>query len=81
MRPRTCGIDGVRGLFYGDPSQFVAQLLDAGVLVVFGFVMAFVWFKISNLIIPIRVSKEVELEGLDMPEMGAQAYPDFALNK
>ena len=43
--------------------------------------MAFVWFKISKLIVPIRVSKEVELEGLDMPEMGAQAYPDFALNK
>ncbi len=50
-------------------------------LIVFGFAMAFVWFKISNLIVPIRVSKEVELEGLDMPEMGAQAYPDFALNK
>jgi Amt family ammonium transporter len=75
------GFDGVRGLFYGDPSQFGAQLLDAGVLFVFGFSMAFVWFKISNLIVPIRVSKEVELEGLDMPEMGAQAYPDFAMNK
>jgi Amt family ammonium transporter len=75
------GFDGVRGLLYGDASQFGAQLLDAGVLIVFGFSMAFVWFKISNLIVPIRVSKEVELEGLDMPEMGAQAYPDFALNK
>ena len=64
-------IDGVRGLFYGDASQFGAQLLDAGVLIVFGFLMAFVWFKFSNLIVPIRVSKEVELEGLDMPEMGA----------
>ena len=73
--------DGVRGLFYGDPSQFMAQLLDAGVLFVFGFAMAFVWFKLSNLFVPIRVSKEVEMEGLDMPEMGAQAYPDFALNK
>ena len=73
--------DGVRGLVFGDPSQFLAQLLDAGVLIVFGFVMAFVWFKISNLIVPIRVSKEVEMEGLDTTEMGAQAYPDFTLNK
>ena len=38
--------------------------------------MAYVWFKVSNLITPIRVSEEVELEGLDVPEMGALAYPD-----
>jgi Amt family ammonium transporter len=25
-----------------------------------------------------RVSAEVELEGLDLPEMGALAYPEFA---
>jgi Amt family ammonium transporter len=27
----------------------------------------------------LRVSAEVELEGLDIPEMGALAYPDFVL--
>jgi len=26
-----------------------------------------------------RVSAQVELEGLDIPEMGAVAYPDFVL--
>ena len=72
--------DGVRGLFYGDASQLMAQLLDAAVVAVFGFVMAFVWFKISNLITPIRVPEEVEIGGLDSPEMGAHGYPDFALN-
>ena len=72
--------DGVRGLLYGDASQLMAQLLDAGTVIVFGLVMAFVWFKLSNLITPLRVSKEVELEGLDIPEMGAHGYPDFALN-
>src|SRR4029077_14629536 len=40
--------DGVRGLFYGDVTQLYAQLLDAAVVAVFGFVMAYVWFKISN---------------------------------
>ena len=65
------------GLFYGDASQFVAQLIDCGVLVVFGFAMAFVWFKFSNLITPIRVSKETEMMGLDMPEMGALGWGDF----
>ena len=72
--------DGVRGLFFGDPTQLYAQLLDAATVAIFGFVMAYVWFKVSNLITPIRVSKEVEIEGLDMPEMGSLGYPDFALN-
>jgi hypothetical protein len=26
-----------------------------------------------------RVAPEVEIEGLDLPEMGALAYPDFSL--
>ena len=74
-------MDGVRGLFYGDTSQFLAQCLSAVTVLVFGFIMAFVWFKISNLITPIRVTKEVELEGLDGPEMGSHGYPDFQLAK
>ena len=73
------GMDGVRGLLYGDSSQFMAQLLSAITCVVFGFVMAYVWFKLSNLITPLRVSPEVEVEGLDIPEMGAHGYADFQL--
>ena len=56
------------------------QLIDAGVVAVFGFAMAYVWFKVSDLITPVRVSRSVELEGLDSPEMGALAYPDHTLN-
>jgi Amt family ammonium transporter len=75
------GSDGVRGLLYGDGGQLVMQAIDCVVLAIFGFVMAYVWFKISDLITPIRVSKETELEGLDGPEMGTLAYPDFALHR
>ena len=71
------GSDGVRGLLYGDFSQFVMQALNAGVVIVFGFVMAYAWFKISDLITPIRVSKEVEIEGLDMAEVGIPGYTDM----
>ena len=70
---------GVAGILFGDAGQLWAQLLDAAVVAVFGFVMAYVWFKFSNLITPIRVSKEVELGGLDGPEMGALGYPDFVI--
>ncbi|MGD0655282.1 MAG: hypothetical protein ABSA16_13130 [Thermoguttaceae bacterium] len=71
------GSDGVRGLFYGDASQLGMQLLDAAVVVLFGFAMAYAWFKLSNLITPIRVSAETEMAGLDGPEMGVLGYPDF----
>ncbi|TXT35003.1 MAG: ammonium transporter Amt family [Planctomycetota bacterium] len=73
--------DGVRGLLYGDVSQLWAQLIDAGVVWVFGFTMAYVWFKLSDKITPLRVSREIEIEGLDVPEMGAHAYPDFVANR
>jgi Amt family ammonium transporter len=75
------GSDGVRGILYGDASQLVMQIIDCGAVVIFGFAMAYTWFKISNLITPIRVSAEVEMEGLDGPEMGSFGYPDFALNR
>jgi Amt family ammonium transporter len=71
------GSDGVRGILYGDASQLAMQAIDAVTVAVFGFVMAYVWFKISDKITPIRVSAEVELAGLDIPEMGVVGYPEF----
>jgi Amt family ammonium transporter len=78
---KAYGSDGVRGLLYGDFSQFIMQLIDAGTVAIFGFVMAYVWFKVSDAITPIRVSKETEIEGLDGPEMGVLGYPDFQLHQ
>lgn len=75
---KVYGSDGVRGLFYGDPSQFFAQLLSVVTVLLFGFAMAYCWFKFSNLITPIRVTAEVEQDGLDIPETGVQAYPETA---
>jgi len=75
------GSDGVRGILYGDASQLAMQAIDCVVVCVFGFAMAYVWFKISDKITPIRVSKEIELQGLDMPEMGVLGYPEFQMIK
>jgi Amt family ammonium transporter len=77
---QTYGSDGVRGLLYGDFSQFIMQALNAGVVLVFGFLMAYAWFKLSDLITPIRVSRDTEIEGLDGPEMGTLGYPDFQIH-
>ena len=67
----------VRGLLYGDPSQFVAQVV--GTLTNFGFIFAASWvfFKAVDAVMGMRVSAEVELEGLDVPEMGAHGYPEI----
>ena len=70
----------MRGLLYGDASQFIMQLFDCIVLAVFALRDGLVWFKISDMITPLRVSAETELEGLDGPEMGAMAYPDFPIH-
>jgi Amt family ammonium transporter len=74
------GSDGVRGLLYGDPSQLLAQVLGAAFVAAFGFLAASLLFRLSDRVLPMRVSRETELEGLDIPEMGARGYPDFTLS-
>ncbi len=72
---------GVKGLFYGDASQFAAQFIAVIVLFVWGFGVSYVFFKVLDKIWGLRVSPEAELAGLDIPEMGVAAYPDLQLVK
>ncbi len=70
---------GVTGLFYGNASQFFAQLICVAVILIYGFGVSFIFFKILDKVWGLRVSPEDELEGLDIPEMGVLAYPDEQL--
>jgi Amt family ammonium transporter len=70
----------VRGLFYGDFSQFAAQVTGVVVNFVFVFSVMYVFFKILDKIIPLRVSEEIELAGLDQAEVAVKAYPDFQVS-
>jgi Amt family ammonium transporter len=70
---------GVTGLLYGDTNQFLCQLIGAGVNIAWAFGATFVVFKIVNAVKSMRVSKEVEMEGLDVPEFGGLAYPEDAV--
>ncbi len=71
------GVPGtVKGLFYGDGSQFVAELIGVLTCMIFVFVVMYLFFKISNKITPIRVAPEAEVAGLDIPEMGVLGYVD-----
>jgi Amt family ammonium transporter len=44
-------------------------------------VVMYVFFIVLDKIIPLRVSKELEIEGLDQSEVAVTAYPDFNLKK
>jgi Amt family ammonium transporter len=74
------GVPGaVTGLFYGDGGQLVAQLIGVSTLLGFVFVMSFVVNILVDIVVGQRVNAKAELEGLDIPEMGALCYPDFVL--
>jgi ammonium transporter, Amt family len=75
------GVSGtVKGLFYGDPSQLVAQIIGILTAIIFVFVTMYSFFKIQDKLFGIRVSKKDEVEGLDMPEMGIKGYEDAAVH-
>ena len=74
------GVNGsVTGLFYGDPSQLVAQLIGCATLMGIVFTLSYVLNWLVDAIVGQRVGAQSELEGLDLPEMGALGYPEFQL--
>ncbi|MGA8087239.1 MAG: ammonium transporter [Terracidiphilus sp.] len=72
------GVTGsVTGLFYGDASQLVAQLVGIATLVGFVFTFSFVLNWVLDIFLGQRVSAATEVAGLDLPEMGQLGYPEF----
>ncbi|MBI4335606.1 MAG: ammonium transporter [Candidatus Omnitrophica bacterium] len=68
----------VKGLFYGGGmGQLIAQLIGAAVCVAWAFGLGLLAFKVMDLVFGIRVSPDEELKGLDIPEHGTPAYPNF----
>jgi len=70
------GVAGtVKGLFYGDPKQFIAQIIGGITCFLFVFPVMYGFFKIQDKFFGgIRTSRKDEIEGLDMPEMGVKGY-------
>ncbi len=72
-------VPAIEGVVAGEFGQLGAQALGALVIwtVIFG--IAFAFFKIQNAVMKggIRSTEADELVGLDMPEMGVLAYPEF----
>jgi ammonium transporter, Amt family len=76
------GIKGcVTGLFYGDGGQLAAQTIGVVTNIVYVGLMGWVVFKLIDLVVGNRVSAEDELRGLDIPEMGVEAYSGIKMDK
>lgn len=77
--PDTAAWNGVEsavtGLLYGGTTQIFAQLAEVVSIFVFAFGLSYVFFKVLAAFKVLRVSREVELQGLDIPEMGSLGYP------
>ena len=72
-------LGGFAGLFYGDPMQFVRQLLSILFVVAFAAIMTFIIAKVIELVGgPLRVTEHDEAVGLDVAEHGEPAYPAFS---
>lgn len=74
----VCGAAGtlLTGVFSPDYT-FTTQLIGVASVMAFVFIMAFIIFTLINKTVGLRVSKEEELDGLDVHEHGSSAYADF----
>ena len=68
------------GLFYGGGVHLLlVQLLGAVSVGAWAFITSLLAFKLADKVIGLRVSREVELKGLDITEHGADVYSGFQI--
>ena len=72
------GNGGVEGLVKGEGLQIVSQLISMAVVLAWALVTGFALFITLKFTMGIRVSREEELEGLDLSEHALPAYGESA---
>jgi Amt family ammonium transporter len=77
------GVAGnVTGLFYGGGlNQFWAELIGVTTCFVTLSLLSLLVYYIAEKLVGNRVSQEVEIEGLDVPEMGVPGYAGMVMDK
>ncbi len=71
---KTVNPSGADGLFYGNPKQFVLQLIGVLVAAGYTFIMTFVIYKLVDVFFGIRVKEKEEFMGLDLTQHRERAY-------
>lgn len=73
--------DAEAGLLYGGNADLLlSQAIGVASVGLWAFGMSYTFIFILNKVVGIRVSEEVEIEGLDYHEHGADAYHDFSIS-
>lgn len=62
------------GLIYGNPEQFLWQLLAVVVTPAYAFIVTFVLLKVIGALWPLRATEQQEALGLDVVDHGEEAY-------
>ncbi len=62
------------GLWYGETTTFVNHLIALAIVSAFAFLGSLALYKVTDMIIPLRVSREQEVEGLDLSQHGETAW-------
>ena len=70
--------NGADGLFFGNPSLLLTQLISVIATILLSGIFTFVILKAISLFTKLRVSDKEEDEGLDISLHGEDAYPDFS---
>ncbi len=65
---------GANGLLFGNAKQFLIQAIGAGVAIIYCFVLSFILLKLVDVLVGLRVSREEEIQGLDLSEHGEAGY-------
>ncbi len=70
----TTAVQNYSGLIEGNGGQFVTQLIATGVTIAYSAVVTFILFKVTDLVIGIKVSSKEEGVGLDLTQHKEVAY-------
>lgn len=65
---------GRNGLFYGDSSLLVTQLISIAASWAYAFIVTFILLKILDATMGLRISEEEETDGLDLSQHGERGY-------
>ncbi|PHP27450.1 ammonium transporter [Limimaricola cinnabarinus] len=73
-----CGIWGTIAVLFTNPDATLAgQIVPIVIVGLFTFAVSLVAWLVLKAVMGIRVDEETEVSGLDMAELGMEAYPDF----
>ena len=65
---------GADGLFFGNPKQFLIQLLTVVVTIGYAFIVTLIIYKLVDFFVGARVEEKEELIGLDLTQHKERAY-------